>query len=196
MGAVFALTGIRHGSFAVNVDTRKAKNFLDDLISVMIDDGMPTVWLLRRVLEEEATYNGALQRLKTQKIGGPVYYVISGTGPNDGAVIERDTNSIHAYYELSEKNWFIVQTNYDRDYPDPLHDPRRVPVELRLGERGNIHFEEQTLLDDFMSVWPTFNIATIMTAVMVPATGYHNTTVWYAQNPSEPQTLTEIMMSE
>lgn len=34
-----------------------------------------------------------------------------------------------------------------------------------------------------MSHWPTFNIATIMTAVMVPATGYHNTTVWYGSNP-------------
>jgi hypothetical protein len=37
-----------------------------------------------------------------------------------------------------------------------------------------------------MSLWPTFNIATIMTAVMVPATGYHNTTVWYGHNPDIP----------
>ena len=77
----------------------------------------------------------------------------------------------------------MVQTNYDRDYPDPLHDPRRVPVEKRLRERGNAHFEEQELFDSFMSVWPTFNIATIMTAVMVPATSYHNTTSWYGENP-------------
>jgi hypothetical protein len=112
--------------------------------------------------------------------------VISGIGPNEGAVIERDTNFVHAYYELSDTTWFIVQTNYDRDYPDPLHDPRRVPVEKRLTERGNIHFEEQTLLDDFMSVWPTFNIATIMTSIMTPATSYHNTTVWYAYNPTPP----------
>ena len=46
-----------------------------------------------------------------------------------------------AYYELSEENWFLVQTNYDRDIPDPMHDPRRIPVEQRLRERGNIHFE-------------------------------------------------------
>ena len=56
IGSVFALTGIRHGSFAVNVDTRKAKHFYDDLISVMVDDGYPTVWLLRKVLEEETNY--------------------------------------------------------------------------------------------------------------------------------------------
>ncbi len=50
VGSAFALTGIRDGGFAINVDTRKAKDFFDDLISVMVEDGMPTCWLLRRVL--------------------------------------------------------------------------------------------------------------------------------------------------
>lgn len=64
VGSVFALTGIRHGAFAVNVDTRKAKHFYDDLISVMVDDGYPTVWLLRKVLEEELDYASANKRLR------------------------------------------------------------------------------------------------------------------------------------
>lgn len=42
-----------------------------------------------------------------------------------------------------------------------------------------------------MSLWPTFNIATIMTAVIVPASGYHNTTVWYGQNPDPRPEETE-----
>lgn len=52
VGSAFALTGIRHGAFSINVDTRKANHFYNDLISVMLDDGIPTVWLLRRVLAE------------------------------------------------------------------------------------------------------------------------------------------------
>lgn len=56
VGSVFALTGIRHGAFALNVDTRKAKNFFNDLISVMVDNAIPTVWLLRKTLEEQTTY--------------------------------------------------------------------------------------------------------------------------------------------
>jgi hypothetical protein len=53
VGSAFALTGIRHGAFAVNVDTRGAgKHFYIDLISVMLDDAIPTVWLLRKVLAE------------------------------------------------------------------------------------------------------------------------------------------------
>jgi hypothetical protein len=31
-----------------------------------------------------------------------------------------------------------------------------------------------------------------MTAIMVPATGFHNTTAWYQSNPSAPQTLSNL----
>jgi hypothetical protein len=50
VGSVFALTGVRHGAFAINVDTRKAKHFYEDLISVMVDNATPTCWLLRKTL--------------------------------------------------------------------------------------------------------------------------------------------------
>jgi len=50
VGSVFALTGIRHGAFAINVDTRKVKGFYKDLINVLIDDAVPDVWLLRKTL--------------------------------------------------------------------------------------------------------------------------------------------------
>jgi len=32
-------------------------------------------------------------------------------------VIERNTDNTKAYYELSEDQWFLIQTNYDRDEP-------------------------------------------------------------------------------
>ena len=35
-----------------------------------------------------------------------------------------------------------------------------------------------------MSQYPSFNIETIMSAIMVPSTGYHNTTAWYGGNPT------------
>jgi len=31
----------------------------------------------------------------------------------------------------------LVQTNYDRDQPDPVKDERRAPVEKRLAQKGN-----------------------------------------------------------
>jgi hypothetical protein len=48
---VFVLTGFKPGAFAINVDTRTAKHFYNDLISVMVDNAVPTCWLLRKTLE-------------------------------------------------------------------------------------------------------------------------------------------------
>jgi len=78
-----------------------------------------------------------LQKLLNTRISAPVYYIISGVKPNEGAIIERDPNSVHGFYTLNATNWFLIQTNYDRDEPDPFHDPRRVGVENRLRKYGN-----------------------------------------------------------
>lgn len=186
-GSVFALTGVRHGAFSINVDTRKAKDFSQDLISVLAKQAYPTVWLVRRVLEDQDNFADAVKRLKTEIIGGPVYFIIAGLSGNEATVLERDTNTTHAAYTLTDTNWFLVQTNYDRDEPDPIHDPRRIPVENKLKERGNKGITEQVMLDEFMFKWPTFNIATIMSAIIVPNTAYHNTTVWYGYNPHQSE---------
>jgi acid ceramidase/N-acylethanolamine-hydrolysing acid amidase len=187
--SVFALTGVRYGAFAINVDTRKAKNFEDDLISVIKNNAIPTCWLLRKVLEEEVDYAAASKRLKSERVSAPVYYIVSGIKPNEGMVIEREVDSVHAFYELSDKVWYLVQTNYDRDEPEPVYDQRRHPFEKRMEERGQANFNVDTVLKE-MLIWPTFNIATIMTAVITPAAGYHNTTAWYGYNPVPKQLST------
>ena len=64
-GSVFALTGVRFGAFSINVDTRAAKSFEDDLLSIIKNNAIPTCWLLRKVLEEEVDYAAATKRLKT-----------------------------------------------------------------------------------------------------------------------------------
>jgi hypothetical protein len=89
VGSVIALTGSKPGAFSINVDTRTAKNFDQDLISVLKDGAIPTCWLVQRVLIEESTYARAVQRLKSTRIGGPVYYIVSGINAYEGIVIER-----------------------------------------------------------------------------------------------------------
>ena len=43
-------------------------------------------------------------------------------------MIERETKGVHASYEIDDNNWFLVQTNYDRDGSEPIWDGRRLPV--------------------------------------------------------------------
>ena len=183
--SVFTLTGTRHGAFSINVDTRHAKSLEEDLISIIKNNNIPTCWLLHKVFEEESTYAGATQRLKNTHIAAPVYFIVAGLG--QGMVIERDPEGPHAVYELNETTWFLVQTNYDRDAHEPVYDQRRIPMENRIKAHGN-NFTVDTVLKQ-MFTWPNFNIATIMTAVMVPAKSYHNVTAWYGVNPA-PKLLT------
>ena len=152
-----------------------------------MENAIPTCWLLKKVVDQEATFDNAVRRLKTQRIGGPVYFVVSGTKGYEGIIIERNNDNVHGFYSLSESNWYLVQTNYDRSVPDPSDDYRRLPAETKLKARGNKNFSQQDLFDVVMSQYPTFNLATILTVVMVSASGYHNTTVWYGQNPTSPE---------
>jgi acid ceramidase len=85
-----------------------------------------------QVLRDEDTFNGALERLSNNKIIAPGYYILSGVGPDEGAIIERKRRNYNAIYFLNNTNWFIVQTNYDRSQPDPSGDYRRTPAEERL----------------------------------------------------------------
>ena len=46
------------------------------------------------------------------------------------------------------------------------------------------NFTVDTVLSE-MFKWPNFNIATIMTAVMVPGQNYRNVTVWYGEDEKQ-----------
>lgn len=80
--SVFTMTAIKPGAFAVEINTRGQAKFDDDFINILVKDAIPTCWLVRKVVEQETTYAGAVQRLKSQRIAGPVYFVVSGTKPN------------------------------------------------------------------------------------------------------------------
>jgi len=87
-------------------------------------------------MESETTFEGALHRLRTTNITSTVFYSISGKTGNEAAVIERNPIGEHAFYQLSDEIWFLVQTNHDRDKPDPLKDRRRLPSESKIRKHG------------------------------------------------------------
>lgn len=54
--------------------------------------------------------------LKTINVSSPIYYVISGVERNEGVIIERNRNDYRKMYTLSDENWYLLQTNTDKDY--------------------------------------------------------------------------------
>jgi N-acylethanolamine-hydrolysing acid amidase len=82
VGSVFTLTANKPGAFSVEVNTRTEAHFQDDFINLLAKNAIPTCWLLRQVVDKETSYASAVQRLKTERIGGPVYFVVSGLKGN------------------------------------------------------------------------------------------------------------------
>lgn len=92
--------------------------------------------MLRKVLIFEQNFTDARNTLANTVLTAPIYYIISGTQPNEGTVIERKANGVHAIYDLNATQWFLVQTNYDRNEDDPSRDKRRTPAEEKLEKIG------------------------------------------------------------
>ena len=63
-GAVFSLTGIRHGAFGISVNARHPKGYSHTLISVLKDNSIPALWLVRKTFLESPTYAEATRRLR------------------------------------------------------------------------------------------------------------------------------------
>ena len=59
-------------------------------------------WLYRDVLIECETYECAFDKLSKENLIAPVYFIIAGTQPNQGAIITRDRSGIAHIDNLTE----------------------------------------------------------------------------------------------
>jgi len=85
--------------------------------------------------------------LSNRQTLSPCYYIITGREKNrcnsPGYVIEKGIDKAEQMYGLDwtkedkyKGNWFLVQTNWDRNIPDPKTDYRRVPLEHKIRNAG------------------------------------------------------------
>lgn len=85
--------------------------------------------MVSKTVLEEDSFEAAVKRLNETKLIASMYYIVSGLNPNEGVVIERDRTFINGFYSINESNWYLVQTNYDRNQTEPWDDKRRHPAE-------------------------------------------------------------------
>ncbi len=135
---------------------------------------------VRRVVETAESYQEAIDMLTNNTSIAPAYYIVSGVKSNEGAVITMGRDGLYDLTTLNVENgtWFLVQTNYDRDLPDPKSDNRRVAAEQRVNTIGRANITMQNLLDNVLSQYPNFNAITILSATYSSSIDYFNATVW------------------
>ena len=68
---------------------------------------------MQELLLNAECYKEAVEKLSTAKLTSPCHFIVGGLQENEGIVISRGIDSTDHTYELSEDNWFVLQTNVD-----------------------------------------------------------------------------------
>jgi len=150
-------SGYENFALAINARMVERGNIIYNLFT---GKGFEVVYFVRRVLEMN-TYKVALHALENESLATSAYYTIGGTWTTGGCIVERSPQKLHnktCICDIDPKTnqcnassgnsqWYIVQTNYDRDQPDPTKDPRRTSAELQITALGQSQFTSQALMN-------------------------------------------------
>ncbi|CAK8686196.1 unnamed protein product [Clavelina lepadiformis] len=189
-GYVGVLTGIKPGvlSFTLNERFNLDGGFVGMLEWILGDrEGHWTSFLPRTVLESAASYDDAVSMLTKDELLAPVYYIVSGSKPGEGAVITRDRKETANVLKLNVTagDWYVVETNYDNWSNPPFFDNRRKPAKKCLDETGQKRSQFPSIYD-VLSTKPVLNKLTTYTALMRVDTGALETYIRYCSDPCYP----------
>jgi hypothetical protein len=164
-------TGIGLG-YSVSLNQRDAGGRAETYAA--LEKGYPgDLWVLRMSFTNIKDFNQADSYLNNTKVAASTYYIIAGY--ETGAIITRDRDAAANWLGLNQTSWYLVQTNTDNWLPDP--DGRRTTAEKALEAIGRENMNVEKLLE-VLQTYPVINPTTVFTSIMVPSTGYLNTTVY------------------
>jgi hypothetical protein len=188
-GMVGFHTAMRFGGWSFAQNTRLSK-VLDPQtkklnLAAARKGGRPHGLAVRRVMDNTPDFESAMQKLYSAKYMAPLYMILGGTKPYEGAVLTLDRLGEHEQgtppiFRLNESDWHIVQTN--DDIGQPALDMRR-PIADGL---FMVMDRKQTSVGStfkFLRSPPFFWTPTVFTSVMVPTSGYYHTVL---STDSEP----------
>lgn len=179
-GSIGVHTGMRlgdpdkHEGWAFQQNTRLRKNSWRANLEAAKSGGKPFGTVVRHYMETIPDFKTAVKKIYAAKFMAPQYFVMSGGGPYEGAVLTidrlgRHENNTPAVQHVSKSDWHLVQTNDDL-LNFPL-DGRRPLADKLLNETSQTNCSTQSLMQ-FMHTTDLFNKMTVFSTVMVPATGY------------------------
>ncbi|KAH3726701.1 N-acylethanolamine-hydrolyzing acid amidase-like [Dreissena polymorpha] len=167
-GYVGVLTGQRPNGFTITVDERDQGIPLWNLILALLDDNaVPISFLVRNSLDNDTTFEDAVQRLAYTQTIADAYFIIAGTKADEGAVVTKGRLAADDIWRLNAENnrWFLVETNYDHWLPPPPDDDRRDPAIKAMNTMGRSNITVDNLFA-VMSTPPVLNKKTTYTIVM------------------------------
>lgn len=185
--SIASYIGIQNGmkpgdnGFAVTMDARcQGGKLLENVLEMLLQGGLTPSLVARSSMQEASSYKEFNSLLETKPLIAPIFYITSGGGDNEGAVITRErTHAADVWpIDVTETNgWWRLETNYDHWMPVPDADNRREPGNNRIQALGRANITEDSMYS-VMTRWPTFNPHTDHTVVFVVRDGVYNAHVW------------------
>jgi len=191
-GLIGVHTGMRFGGWSIQQNSRSALNDWHENLKVAKQGGQtfpPETLVVRKVMDTVPHFKDAVAKINATKFMAPMYFIMSGTGPFEGAVLTIDrmanhTSSTPPVVKVSNTStgWHLVQTNDDlgANLSQPSLDPRRPIANYMLSGATQDIISVEHLMQ-FMHSSPLKNFQTVFSTVMVPAKDYFKTTL-----PDEP----------
>ena len=179
------LNGMRPGAdgYSFSMDARcQGGKLWANLLESLIFGAMEPCQHARFVMENANNFEEAVHLFETGKIIDDGYFIIGGSEAGQGAVVTRARNHNVDTWRIDpedkEHGWYRLETNYDHFDEVPTADDRRTPGFANMEAVGVDNMNEDSLLSEVMTQWPTFNSHTDLTCIMRPATGLYDCTVW------------------
>ncbi|XP_076819003.1 N-acylethanolamine-hydrolyzing acid amidase-like [Clavelina lepadiformis] len=166
LGYIGVITGTKNGAFSVSGDQRNTGNIFENFLSAL-NGSWPTFMLQRMVLEDAKDYQEAVALLSRTPTIAPVYFIVGGAKPGEGAIIVRDQAHLRNI-TLMDNRWYILETNYDPWNAPPKFDDRRDAGIAAMNKVGRENMDPEELYK-VLSVPPVFNTHTTYTTIMSAA---------------------------
>lgn len=178
-GFVGILHGVRHGGWSYSMDARDVGGkLLPNLLQALLMKSMTPTQHIRKIMEEEAEFDGAIEKIAKGPIINPAYFIVGG--PNDEAtVVTRGREEAVDYWKLKDPAFYLLETNYDHWKTPPSYDDRRkygIEMMNKIGGKAGVNHDS---LFKVMTSWPLFNHHTDFTNVYSAAnSSMYQTLIW------------------
>lgn len=164
-------TGIGPG-YSVSQNQR-SQGGRDETFEALAKGYQGDLWILRQSFINFQRYDEAIWYLSNSKLAASTYYIVAGL--EQGAILVRNRDDVAGSMLLNDQNWYLVQTNSDPWLKDP--DGRRLTAMKNLDSIGQKNMNVDKLLE-VLQTFPVINPTTVFTTIMVPESGYLNTTIY------------------
>ncbi|XP_065911748.1 N-acylethanolamine-hydrolyzing acid amidase-like [Dysidea avara] len=172
VGYVGVQTGLSVQGFSASLNERSLGGYIiEDGLQAVLQGSPDVSQYLRQVLTSAQDYEDALRKLADGDIAAPVYYILAGKEPDQGAVLTRNRNNLEDLWPLNvEDNWYLLETNYDHWKPVDPWDNRRHYGNEYMYLLGRSQAASASGLLEVLGRWPIRNNGTAYTTIMCPIT--------------------------